>query len=173
MTRERAISLLTSVRLRWAWLRKSGTVRATASFRQTLDQDEQRRNDEYGNTGASQHAADYGSAHDLTGHGSRAGRCPERHAAENERKRGHQNRTQTKSCPLERSVNEGFSLFVLILSELNDKNRVLCGQTDKHHQPDLRVDVVLDLHHVSRIESAEHRPAQPQHRKGAEYRDRR
>src|SRR5712664_1419657 len=133
MTRERAISLLTSVRLRWAWLRKSRTVRATAPFRQTLDQDEQRRNNEYGNAGASHHATDYGSAHNLTGHGSRAGRCPERHAAENERKGSHQNRTQTKSCPLECSINERLSLFILLLGKLNDKNRVLGGQTDKHH----------------------------------------
>src|SRR5712664_3579501 len=173
MTRERAISLLTSVRLRWAGLRNSRTVRATAAVRQTLNQDEQYRNNEYGNAGGGNHATDYGCAHNLPCHRSRAGRCPERHAAENERKGSHQNRTQTKSCPFERSINEGFSLFVFLLGELNDKNRVLCGQTNEHHQPDLRVDIVLDLHHVSRIEDTEHGPPQPQHSKGAKYRDRR
>ena len=127
---ERVISLLTSVRLPWAGLRKSSTVHSAAAIRQTLDQDEQRGNNEYGNTSGSRHATDYGSAHDLTGHGARAGRYPKRHAPENERKGSHQNRTQTKFCPFERSINEGLALFVLLLSELNDKNRVLCGQTN-------------------------------------------
>src|SRR6266849_3476849 len=126
---ETAPSLLTSVRLRSARLRNSRTERVTAAIRQTLDQNEQRRNNEYGYTSGGYHATDYGGVHDLTGHRSRAGRCPERHATENERKGRHQNRSQAKSCPFECSINEGFSLFVLLLGELNDKNRVLCGQT--------------------------------------------
>src|ERR1700730_7660087 len=161
MVRERAISLLTSVGLRWAGLRDSGTVRGTAAVRQTLNHDEQCGNDEYGNAGGGQHATDYGSAHDLTGHRARAGGGPERHAAENERKGGHQNMTQTKFCPFERGIHQWLSLFVLFLSELNDKNRVLCGQTDQHYQADLRVDVVFDLHHVRRLKNAENCTPQP------------
>src|SRR5882762_1000168 len=118
-------------------MRNSRTERATAALRQTLDQDEQRRNDEYGNGGGGRHATDYGSAHDLTGHRSRTGGCPERHAAENKRKRGHQNGTQSKPCPFECSINERLSLFVLLLGELNNKNRVFGGQADQHDQADL------------------------------------
>jgi len=92
---------------------------------------------------AAHHATDYRSAHDLTGHRSRARRCPERHAAENERKGSHQDRTQTKSAPSSAASTRAF-LFVLLLGELNDKIRS-CGQANEHHQPDLRVDIVFDL----------------------------
>ena len=40
--------------------------------------------------------------------------------------------------------------------------------TDQHHQADLGINVVLELDHISRIESAGHRPAQPQHSKSPE-----
>src|ERR1700732_1953113 len=103
---KRAASLLTSVGLRWARLRNSSTVRAAAAFGQTLDQNEQRRNDEYSDAGGSHHATDYGSAHNLTCHRSGAGRYPERHAAENERKGRHQNQTETKLCAYEGLIDQ-------------------------------------------------------------------
>src|ERR1700730_8185414 len=114
MTTKTVITLFNSVRLRWAGLWNYGTGRATAAIRHTLDQNEQCWNDEYGNASGGQHAPNYGSAHDLASHRSRAGRGPKRHAAENERKGGHQNRTQTKFCPLECSINEGPSVFVFL-----------------------------------------------------------
>src|SRR5258707_486018 len=114
---ETTTSLLTLVSLRWAWLRNGRTERSAAAFRQSLDQDEQRRNDEYGNGCSGRHSTDYGSTHDLSGHGAGAGRNPERHAPENERKRGHQNRAQTKPCSFERGINQRFPLFVFLLGE--------------------------------------------------------
>ena len=74
---------------------------------------------------------------------------------------------------LERGIGQWLSLLVLILGKLDDQNRILGGQTDEHHQPDLRVHIGLDLNRVSGIDGAEHGPAQPQHREGAKYRDRR
>jgi hypothetical protein len=59
---------LHSVSPRWARLWNRRTERVIAAFRQTLNQNEQRRNDEYGNTSSSYHATNYGRAHDLTGH---------------------------------------------------------------------------------------------------------
>ena len=43
---------------------------------------------------------------------------------------------------------------------------------DQHHETDLRIDISLDLNHVSRLNNGEQGAAQPQNRKGAEDRDR-
>ena len=61
---------------------------------------------------------------------------------------------QAKPCPFERRIHQRLALLVSFLGELDDQNRVLGGQADQHHQADLRINIVLDLHHVSRAESA-------------------
>src|SRR4029077_17721710 len=98
--RERAISLLTSVRLRWARVRESGAGSVPlANAGPLLHKIEECWNEEDVHAARRQHAADYGRAHDSACHGTGAGCHPQRYATENERKRGHQNGTQAEPCP--------------------------------------------------------------------------
>ncbi len=62
---------------------------------------------------------------------------------------------------------------ILALREFDDQNGVLGRQTDQHHESDLRVDIVLDLHHEGREDHAQHGASQPQQSERAEHRDRR
>src|SRR5262249_29299428 len=53
--------------------------------------------------------------------------------------------------------------------ELNDQDGVLGGESDQHHQSDLRIHVVLNLNRIRRHEIAKECTTQPQDRKGPEY----
>jgi hypothetical protein len=64
-------------------------------------------------------------------------------------------------APLQSGVSQRLALFVFVLCELDDQNRVLGGKPDQHHQADLRVDIVFDLDHVSRLENREQNAPQP------------
>ena len=101
------------------------------------------------------HAADDRGAHDLARHRPRARRGPQWHAAQDEGKRGHQNRPQAQPGAFERGVRQRLSFFEFVLGELDDQNRVLRRQADEHHQPDLRVNIIFDLDHVGRHKVAE------------------
>jgi hypothetical protein len=68
-----------------------------------------------------------------------------------------------RRAPSSAASASGLPFLEFVLGELDDQNRVLGRQADQHHQSDLRVDVVLDLHHVSRQKIAQQRAAQPQH----------
>ena len=94
---------------------------------------------------------------------------PQRHAAENECERGHQNRPQPEPGAFERSIRQRLSVLELILGELDDQNRVLGRKTDEHNQADLRIDIAFDLHHVRRKQCSENDAAQPQHKEGSKH----
>ena len=77
--------------------------------------------------------------------------------SKDESKGRHQDRSQTQTRAFERGVEQRLALFVFVLGELDDQDRVFRGQTDEHDQPDLRVDVVLHSAQPECEERAEHR----------------
>ena len=68
----------------------------------------------------------------------------QRQHAEDEREAGHQDRPQAQSRGLDRGVERGHSLvLLLLLGELDDQHRVLRRQAGQHDEADLREDVVV------------------------------
>src|SRR5580692_10753633 len=76
------------------------------------------------NRAGSEHSADHRRSHDLAGHRARPARRPQRNAAEDKRERGHQDRAQPEPRPFQSRFRQWSSVFVLILRELDDQNRV-------------------------------------------------
>ena len=74
-------------------------------------------------------------------------------------KGSHQDRTKTQTRAFQRRVEQRFALFVFVLGEFDDEDRVLRGQSDQHDQTDLRVNIIFH-------------PAQPKRKERAEHRDR-
>ena len=66
----------------------------------------------------------------------------ERHDAEDEGERRHQNRPQPDARGFDRRVGDRHAARAQLLGELDDQNAVLRRQADQHHQADLAVDVV-------------------------------
>src|SRR5262249_26440002 len=128
-------------------------------------------NEEDSNGAGGQHAANDGGTHDLTSDGTGAGSGPERHAAQDECKRGHKNGTQAEACAFESGVHERFAFLKFVFRELDDKNGVFRGETDQHDKTDLRVDVTFDLDHVARKERGEQRASEPEDEEGSKDRD--
>jgi len=134
--------------------------RVFLSFRQSLDENEQRGNQEDSEHRCRQHSRDNRRAHDPPRGRAGAFGDPKRNAAEDERKRSHQNRPQAQPRSLEGRVDDSSPLLHLVYRELNDQDGVFCGQPHQHHQADLRVDVVV-------------KPPREQPQISAEYGDRR
>ncbi len=66
----------------------------------------------------------------------------QRHHAEDEGERRHQDRPQTQLARRQRRVAARQAAFlVLVLGELDDQDGVLARQADQHHEADLREDV--------------------------------
>ncbi len=86
---------------------------------------------------------------------ARAAREPERHAAEDEREGGHQDRPQADLGPLERGVEERDAVLVAGPGELDDQDGVLRREADQHDEADLGEDVVL---HARRSEERGYAP---------------
>ena len=70
-----------------------------------------------------------------------AGREPQRHAAEDERERCHQDRAQPQPRSFERGLDEILPCLEARFRELDDQNRVLRRQPDQHDDADLRIHV--------------------------------
>ena len=110
-----------------------------------------------------QHAADDRGAHDLARHATRrrvavhSGTQP-RMNAKDVIKMGRRRRRAPSSA----ASASGFALLKFVLGELDDEDRVFRGQADEHDEPNLRVHIVFDLHHVGRKESAQQDAAQPE-----------
>src|SRR6266851_3288760 len=119
----------------------------------------------------SQHSADDGCAHDLASYSPRAGSGPQRDRAQNECERSHQDWAKPQTRSFEGRVRQGLTLFILFLRKFHDQNRVLCCQSNQHHQADLRIDIAFDLHHIARQKCGEKCSAQPQNEECTEYRD--
>ena len=65
----------------------------------------------------------------------------QRHDAEDEGERGHQDRPQPQPARLQRGLAPRQARLALLLGELDDQDGVLAGQADQHHEADLREDV--------------------------------
>src|SRR5215469_1096109 len=115
----------------------------------------QNRNEEQIQRGRGNHSPKNGRAH---GNASRAPSALGKHQgndAEDERKRGHQDGAKADARSLHGSFDERQSLGAQLLGELDNQNGVLAGEADKHHQPDLAVDVVLQSAQRLRAQSSE------------------
>ena len=81
---------------------------------------------------------------------------PQRHAAQDERERGHEEGAPPHPDAFERGVDERHAPLVRDLGELDDEDRVLGGEADHHEQADLREDVELEAAEPQRSQGAEH-----------------
>src|ERR1700691_2395794 len=90
-----------------------------------LNEIEDRWAQEYTDQTCRQHASDHSGPHDLAGHGAGSRSNSERHAAEDEGKGSHKNRTKAYPGSFEGGINEGLPFFELILGELDDQNCIL------------------------------------------------
>ena len=66
---------------------------------------------------------------------------------------------EPRSC--ERSIDQILAFLILIFGKLDNQYRVLSGQTDEHHQTDLRVHVAFDLYLISGQKRSQYRAPQP------------
>ena len=64
--------------------------------------------------------------------------------AENEGKRGHQDRTEARAGRLHRRLRNRFARLAQFAREFDDEDRVLRRQRDQQHDADLRVEIVVD-----------------------------
>src|SRR3981189_2902226 len=64
--------------------------------------------------------------------------------AEDKRERGHEDGPKPEFRSFNRRIDNRSTLPPQLLSKFNNQNRVLGGQTDQHHQPDLAIDVVRE-----------------------------
>src|SRR5580700_4698755 len=130
--------LISAVSSGWACARSGNSANHGGAPRFTqgeaLDHIENRRDEEDTEGAGCEHAADYGGAHNLARDGTRAGSGPQRDAAEDEGKGGHEDRAQTQAGAFESSIYERFALLIFVLCEFDDKNRVLGSETDEHDE---------------------------------------
>src|SRR5438093_12351835 len=101
--------------------------------------------EEDGDAGGGQHAANDDSTQNAPRYCAGTGGGPERHAAKDEGKGGHQNGAQTNPRAGQRSLDQGFALLVFEPRKLDNEDGILGRQTNEHHQTNLRIHVV---HHV-------------------------
>ena len=107
------------------------------SHRELLDQVEAHGDEKACEECIGHHPADYYSAKYLSSRRAGPAREPQRHASEDEGKRGHKERTAAEPCSLQRRIHQIASLLELNLSELNDEDGVLCRQSYQDNQTDL------------------------------------
>ena len=72
-------------------------------------------------------------------------RDPERHAAEDEGERRHEDGPEPELRALKRGLDQGFALLEFGLRELDDQDRVLGREADEHDEADLGVDVEVEV----------------------------
>jgi len=61
--------------------------------------------------------------------------------AQDERQRGHQDRAEPRPCGMHRGFPGSAPLLFLLPRELDDQNRVLGSEANKHNEADLRKDI--------------------------------
>src|SRR6266404_2613680 len=86
-------------------LRRATGCAITLRSRKLLDHIEAHRNKEDADYACRQHPPDDCGAHYLPSHRPGSGRGPQRHAAQDERKRGHQNGAQAEPRPFQSSIH--------------------------------------------------------------------
>lgn len=91
---------------------------------------------------ANQHAPQHrGADGALAGRAGARGQI-QRHHAQNEGERGHQNGAETQVRGLQRGLQRGFALLLHVFGKFDDQDGVLRGQADHGDQADLKVDVI-------------------------------
>src|SRR5262249_19087999 len=114
------------------------------------------RDEETGDERVGQHPADDDGAEDAASNRARTGGGPQRHAAQDESERRHEEGAPAHTDAFERGVDEWHPPFIRDLGELDDEDRVLGGEANHHEQADLREDVELEAPEPERCEGAEH-----------------
>src|SRR5438477_3638231 len=107
-----------------------------------LDDDIQHRNECEIEEGRREHAAGDCGADRMTRLAAGPARHHERHHAENERKRRHENRPQADPRRFHRGVGNRHPARAQLLGELDDENAVLRRQADEHAEANLAVHIV-------------------------------
>ena len=87
----------------------------------------------------------------------------ERHHAQDECQRGHQNRAQTQMGGFNGGVKDAQAFLHLQCGKFHDQNGVLGRQADQHQQTDLEVDVVGRAPEPKRNEGAQYGVGNRQH----------
>ena len=78
----------------------------------------------------------------MTSERARTLREVQRKHPENEGDRGHEDGAQTQLGGFDGGIDNASSLTQQLLGELDDENGVFGGETDKHDQANLNVDVI-------------------------------
>ena len=101
--------------------------------------------------GGRQHAADHGGAQRLPAGGAGTGGEHQRHRAEDEGQRRHQDRAQAQPGRLGGRRDDANPFLAPPSGELDDQDGVLGSEADQHDEADLRVDVDL---HAAQVDGA-------------------
>ena len=100
-----------------------------------------------------------------------AGREDQRHDAEDERERRHQDRPQPDARRLDGGVDHRHAPCAQLLRELDDQDRVLRREADQHHEPDLAVQSFCSPRSPLRRQRAEHRQRHAQQHDERQHQD--
>src|SRR5690606_1836375 len=118
--------------------------------------------------GHTDHAVEHGGTQRLAHLEARTLCDRQRQYAEDEGKRGHQDRTQTRTGGSDGGVEAAHAIALLVLPcELHDKDGVLRSQCDQYHETHLREDVVV---HAAQVHT--HDGGQQTHRHDQDHRQR-
>ena len=142
-----------------------GQLPLLISSRYLLHHIEAHRDEEAGDERVGQHPADHDGAEYPPPRRARTRRGPQRHAAQDERERGHKEGAPTQTYAFQRCVHQAPSLLEGDFSELDNQDRVLGGEPDEHEQTDLRIHVQIIVSQPDTGEGAEDRDGhRQQHR---------
>src|SRR2546426_846470 len=119
-----------------------GSASQQAPLAQRADHREEQRDEEdpYGSRG--EHPEEHARADRVAARSAGATRCEQRRHAENERKRGHEDRPQPLAARFERRLADGPALGPQLVRELDDQDRVLRGEANYDNEADLLIYVV-------------------------------
>ena len=81
---------------------------------------------------------------EMPGVGAGAAREHQRHHAQDEGERGHQDRTEAGARRVDRGLDDLLAVLAQLARHLDDQDRVLGRQRDQQHETDLDIEVVAD-----------------------------
>src|SRR5215475_8634394 len=97
------------------------------------------RDEEAGDERVGQHPADHDGAEYPPPRRARTRCDPQRHAAQDERERGHKQWAPTQTDAFQRCVHQALSPLESDFRKLDNQDGVLGGEPDEHDQTDLRI----------------------------------
>src|SRR5258705_1261273 len=98
---------------------------------------EEKWNEEDAEERCGEHSSRHACAHRDAAGGAGAGSAEQRHHAEYERERRHNDRPQAQLRGIERRIDRALATRLLLDRELHDEDRVLRGEADDRDQPDI------------------------------------